>query len=151
MLAAGLLSTVALDQAAVADIQVRYLHDGDPRPSVSQYSSLPLCADRLCVCFVPRSLQTVAPQQMLQMAKPMAKPQVDKGRVWVVFVGGAALLFGSTLVLEDRSGWFPAISKANTYLRMRTKQLEVSPPGRMQTLCMSSCSSQCCMACIVRG
>ncbi len=45
-------------------------------------------------------------------------------------MGGAALLYGTTLVVEDRSGWFPAISKANSYLKMRSKQLEV----RVRTL-----------------
>jgi hypothetical protein len=49
------------------------------------------------------ALDAVAPTQMLQLAKPLPKPQqtVDKGQVWTVCVGGAAVLFVSTVVAEN--------------------------------------------------
>lgn len=65
---------------------------------------------RLRVAF---TRQTVPPQQLTQMAKPLPKQRVDKGRVWTVFIGGAAMLFIGTVVSENNDKFFPAISRAN--------------------------------------
>lgn len=97
------------------------------------------------------------------MAKPMKKQPIDKGKVWIVFVGGAAILYCTTLLVEDRSGWFPAITKANSYLKMRSKQIEVSMyvyarmlysrdyrghNARPRQTCQCMC---CCAVCIRRA
>ena len=48
---------------------------------------------------VPASLAditTVTPQEATQMAKPLKRQEVKKGRIWTLFVLGATALFGST-------------------------------------------------------
>eukprot|EP00775_Hariotina_reticulata_P012243 gene12243-12380_t len=47
------------------------------------------------------------------MARALPKQQIDKGKVWVVFIGSAASLFIMTVLAENNSSWFPAIAKAN--------------------------------------
>ncbi|GFH09311.1 uncharacterized protein HaLaN_04421, partial [Haematococcus lacustris] len=61
---------------------------------------------------------TVSPSQITQYAKSLPKQQVDKGRVWTVVVGGAAILFGATVLAENNEAWFPAISRANKAVKM---------------------------------
>ncbi|KAL6765848.1 hypothetical protein V8C86DRAFT_2450434 [Haematococcus lacustris] len=63
-------------------------------------------------------IQTVSPSQITQYAKSLPKQQVDKGRVWTVVVGGAAILFGATVLAENNEAWFPAISRANKAVKM---------------------------------
>jgi len=47
------------------------------------------------------------------MARALPKQQIDKGKVWVVFIGSAASLFILTVLSENNSAWFPAIARAN--------------------------------------
>ena len=68
----------------------------------------------------------VPASQATQMARPLPKPQVDKGKVWAVFIGGAAFLFLGTLALENNEAFFPAISRANKASADARKAAEVS-------------------------
>ncbi|KAK9790548.1 hypothetical protein WJX73_010237 [Symbiochloris irregularis] len=73
------------------------------------------------------ALETVAPSEALAAARPLPQnPKVDKGRVWLVFVGGAVTLFGGTVLLERFEGLFPAIAKANKVLAGYAQEAEVS-------------------------
>lgn len=67
-------------------------------------------------------LQTVPSGQATQYAKPMQKQKVDKGFVALLFAGGAASLFGSAVLLEKNSQFFPAIYKANQVMREAEKR-----------------------------
>ncbi|KAG2489542.1 hypothetical protein HYH03_011993 [Edaphochlamys debaryana] len=58
------------------------------------------------------------------MAKPLPKQQFDKGRVWAVGIGGAAVLFGCTLLVENTPSLFPAISRANSAMQEATKRMK---------------------------
>lgn len=58
-------------------------------------------------------VQTVPASQVMEMAKPLTKQSIDKGKVWTVFIGGAIFLFLGTLAVENNPSFFPAISKAN--------------------------------------
>lgn len=73
----------------------------------------------------PASLQTVPAAQVTSMARALEKPVIDKGRVWIVFIGGAAALFGATLLLENNPAFFPSISKANKAAENAIKAAEV--------------------------
>lgn len=76
---------------------------------------------------VPASMAeivTVTPQQATDMAKPLKKQEVNKGRIWLLFVFGATALFGSTVVLENNEAWFPAISRANKAVKAARRQTE---------------------------
>jgi len=63
-------------------------------------------------------------EQMQAMAKPFKKQEVNKGRVWLLFVLGASSLFGVTVLVENNSAWFPAISKANKAMKASMKAME---------------------------
>ena len=67
-------------------------------------------------------IQTVPVDQALQMAKPFKKQQVNKGRIWLLFVLGASSLFGITVLAENNGDWFPAISRANKAMRVSKKK-----------------------------
>eukprot|EP00951_Prasinocladus_malaysianus_P018267 scaffold145351_cov21-Prasinocladus_malaysianus.AAC.1 len=54
----------------------------------------------------PRSLQT-------KSAGLLTGNGVMSRQVWAIFLGGAAVLFGTTLAVENNDEWFPAISRAN--------------------------------------
>ncbi|KAI3438893.1 hypothetical protein D9Q98_001308 [Chlorella vulgaris] len=69
-------------------------------------------------------LVTVTPQEATEMARPLKKQQFNKGRIWGLFVLGATALFGCTVVLENNSKLFPAISRSNQAMRMARKQQE---------------------------
>ncbi len=61
--------------------------------------------------------QTVPASQVTQMAKPLQKHEdVQKGKIWLLFIGGAAGLFITTVLLENNKGLFPAIARANEAL-----------------------------------
>ena len=60
-----------------------------------------------------QAIEYVPPEQMTSLAKPVKKQEVNKGKVWLLFVLGASTLFGVTIVVENNSAWFPAISRAN--------------------------------------
>jgi len=72
-------------------------------------------------------LQTVPPSQATQYAKPIQQQKVDKGFVALLFAGGAASLFGSAVLLEKNSRFFPAIYKANQVMREAEKRNQVCP------------------------
>ncbi|KAG7667753.1 hypothetical protein NADE_002608 [Nannochloris sp. 'desiccata'] len=65
-------------------------------------------------------LQTVPPDQVTSLAKPLKVQTVNKNRIWLLFVLGASSLFGITVVAENNESWFPAISKANKALAAST-------------------------------
>lgn len=67
----------------------------------------------LITCLMFHVVQTVPAAQVTQLAKPLPKQYIDKGKVWVAFIGGAASLFIATVLLENNAAWFPAIKKAN--------------------------------------
>ena len=62
--------------------------------------------------------------QMRSMAKPFKKQEVNKGRVWLLFVLGASSLFGVTVLVENNSAWFPAIYRANKAMKASMKAME---------------------------
>lgn len=69
------------------------------------------------------SLQTVPVAQMTQMAKPLPKQEyIDKGKVWTIFIGGAASLFAITVAAENNKSWFPAIARANEAMAIARKR-----------------------------
>ena len=72
-------------------------------------------------------LQTVPSSQATQYAKPIQQQKVDKGFVALLFAGGAASLFGSAVLLEKNSRFFPAIYKANQVMREAEKRNKVCP------------------------
>lgn len=55
------------------------------------------------------------------MARPLPKQAFDKGRVWLVFIGGAASLFLVTVAAENNEAWFPAIARANAVMAARRR------------------------------
>jgi len=61
-------------------------------------------------------LETVPPDQVTTLAKPLKVQTVDKNRIWLLFILGATTLFGTTVLAENNESWFPAISKANKAL-----------------------------------
>lgn len=60
------------------------------------------------------------------MAKPLKEQKVDKEKVWLIFILGAAGLFGTTLLLENNERFFPAIYKANLAMSQAKKAMKVS-------------------------
>lgn len=59
------------------------------------------------------------------MAKPLPKQEnIDKGKVWTVFIGGAASLFLVTVAAENNKSWFPAIARANEAMALARKRAE---------------------------
>ncbi|GIL58247.1 hypothetical protein Vafri_13309 [Volvox africanus] len=73
---------------------------------------------------VMADMQTVSPQMVTQMARPLPKQTVDKGKIWSVFIGGAVFLFGMTVALENNENFFPAITRANRAFRTTAKEFE---------------------------
>lgn len=67
---------------------------------------------------------TPSVEQMQAMAKPFKKQEVNKGRVWLLFVLGASSLFGITVLVENNGAWFPAIAKANKAMKASMKAME---------------------------
>lgn len=57
-------------------------------------------------------------------AQPLQKAEVNKGRIWLLFVLGASSLFGVTVVVENNGSWFPAISRANKAMKVSMKAIE---------------------------
>lgn len=68
--------------------------------------------------------QMVPAEQITSMAKPLKTQQVDKGKIWLLFILGASSLFGATVVLENNEAWFPAISKANRAVKAAQARIE---------------------------
>jgi hypothetical protein len=70
--------------------------------------------------------QTVPVSQVTEAAKALPKQTIDKGKVWLYFIGGAVGLFATTIAAENNESWFPAISRANKAMSMSKPPLEVS-------------------------
>lgn len=51
---------------------------------------------------------------------------MDKEKVWLIFILGAAGLFGVTLLLENNERFFPAIYRANQAMSQAKKALKVN-------------------------
>lgn len=68
--------------------------------------------------------EAVPAAQVTQMARALPKPVIDKGKVWTTFVGGAVVLFLTTLALENNSALFPAIAKANSAASEAKRRME---------------------------
>lgn len=79
-------------------------------------SPLPAAAD----------IQYIPNDQVTQQAKPLVlKKAVEKDKVWVLFIGGAIVLFTGTLAIENNDNFFPAIARAN---KAMAKMREVANP-----------------------
>lgn len=76
-----------------------------------------------------KAIEYVPADQMTSLAKPIKKQHVEKGRVWLLFVLGASSLFGVTVLVENNSDWFPAISKANKAMAAAQKVMETREEG----------------------
>ena len=72
------------------------------------------------------SLQTVTAASATAIAKPLKEQKVDKEKVWLIFILGAAGLFGVTLLLENNERFFPAIYRANQAMSQAKKALKVN-------------------------
>jgi hypothetical protein len=87
--------------------------------------------------------------QVTQMAKPLPKQDhIDKGRVWLVFIGGAASLFVGTVLVENNAAWFPAISRANAAMaqtKKRSQQVRVLCVLCVCAVCV--CAFRLCLVC----
>lgn len=70
--------------------------------------------------------EAVPAEQVTQMARALPKPEIDKAKVWTTFIGGAAVLFLTTIALENNSSLFPAIAKANQAAAEAKKRMEES-------------------------
>ena len=73
------------------------------------------------------------------MAKPIKEQKVDKEKVWLIFILGAAGLFGGTLLLENNERFFPAIYKANLAMSQAKKAMKVSGPHSVSAIDMVFC------------
>eukprot|EP01024_Parvocaulis_polyphysoides_P015318 TRINITY_DN16679_c0_g1_i1.p2 TRINITY_DN16679_c0_g1~~TRINITY_DN16679_c0_g1_i1.p2 ORF type:complete len:237 (+),score=42.33 TRINITY_DN16679_c0_g1_i1:179-889(+) len=86
------------------------------------------------ICFALPSfaqIETVSADSAVQTAKAIPEQQFDKGKIWLLLVGGAASLLFLTIQVENVEQLFPAISSANkamqTYRQRekeQTKQVE---------------------------
>ncbi len=58
-------------------------------------------------------------------ARPLAAQPVRKDKVWLLLAGGAAALFGGTIILENNEQLFPAIARANKAMARSREQQQV--------------------------
>lgn len=86
------------------------------------------------------TVQTVSAASATTMAKPLKEQKVDKEKVWLIFILGAAGLFGGTLLLENNERFFPAIYRAN---------LAMSQAKKAAKVCCGN-SRPCCVALVSR-
>ena len=80
----------------------------------------------LCIFHTFLIVQTVPAASVTALAKPIKEQKVDKEKVWLIFILGAAGLFGGTLLLENNERFFPAIYKANLAMSQAKKAMKVS-------------------------
>eukprot|EP01025_Chloroclados_australasicus_P023269 TRINITY_DN2363_c1_g1_i1.p2 TRINITY_DN2363_c1_g1~~TRINITY_DN2363_c1_g1_i1.p2 ORF type:complete len:228 (-),score=29.70 TRINITY_DN2363_c1_g1_i1:223-906(-) len=73
-------------------------------------------------------IDTVSAGAALQQAKAIPQQQFDKGKIWLLLVGGAAMLLFATIQIENVEFLFPAITSANkamaSYREREKKQLQ---------------------------
>ena len=82
-------------------------------------------------------IQYVPADQAANQAKPLVlKQEVNKNLVWEVLIGGAVVLFGTTVLLENNEALFPAIYRANQAMKMygevEEAQQQAVPPEAME-------------------
>lgn len=96
------------------------------QPGIVVASILLACIMAIVPADVAKAAEYVSPsmEQMQAMAKPFKKQEVNKGRVWLLFVLGASSLFGITVLVENNGAWFPAIAKANKAMKASMKAME---------------------------
>ena len=83
--------------------------------------------------------QASQPATVTEAAKALPKQQFDKNKVWLILLGGAAGLFGLTVLLESQSGLFPAITRSNQLLRLSASE-RVRAHAALK--CRRACSAQ---------
>lgn len=71
--------------------------------------------------------QTIPPATVSSLARAIPQQKIDKGRIWLICILGAAGLFVGTVLVENNDKFFPAISKANKALALARKSQEVHP------------------------
>ena len=88
----------------------------------------------------------MAPSSATEAAKALQQQPVDKGKIWLLFLGGAVTLFGGTVLLENVEALFPAISRSNKLMSDSRKQEQVSLQllSDMQTACLVLLQLSCC-------
>eukprot|EP01026_Neomeris_dumetosa_P017158 TRINITY_DN1655_c0_g2_i1.p5 TRINITY_DN1655_c0_g2~~TRINITY_DN1655_c0_g2_i1.p5 ORF type:complete len:220 (+),score=38.16 TRINITY_DN1655_c0_g2_i1:2058-2717(+) len=72
-------------------------------------------------------IDTVSPSTITESARPLPEQSFDKGKIWLLLVGGAASLLALTIQIENFEFLFPAISSANKAMssyRERVKNQE---------------------------
>jgi len=67
-------------------------------------------------------IQTVSPREVSEMGAPLKVQKVEKKKVWLVFIIGASTLFAFTNIIENYSGWFPSVKRANEAMSTRRKR-----------------------------
>ncbi|BDA43589.1 hypothetical protein COCOBI_04-6020 [Coccomyxa sp. Obi] len=93
-------------------------------PALVGSAALAAVALTKCTPLAWAELETVPPATVSSLARALPKQQVDKGRIWLICILGAAGLFGGTVLLENNEKFFPAISKANKAMAQARKQQE---------------------------
>lgn len=76
-------------------------------------------------------MQTVSAASVTTVAKPLKEQKVDKEKVWLIFILGAAGLFGGTLLLENNERFFPAIYKANLAMSQAKNAMKVNSSAQI--------------------
>jgi hypothetical protein len=94
------------------------------RPGMLLTSVLLSCIMGIAPAYSAVEYVSPSVEQIQAMAKPFKKQEVNKGRVWLLFVLGASSLFGVTVLVENNGAWFPAISKANKAMKASMKAME---------------------------
>lgn len=79
-------------------------------------------------------LQTVSPSVATESAKALPQQKVEKEKVWLLFLGGAAALFGGTVLLENNEALFPAIARSNRALAASRKDSEEKAQEALQSI-----------------
>lgn len=74
-------------------------------------------------------MQTVTAGQAMDQAQPMQARPYDKGKVWLVLIGGATGLFALTVAAENSSSLFPAISRANQAMKSTSDKVRLRRPS----------------------
>eukprot|EP01023_Acetabularia_acetabulum_P033365 TRINITY_DN3122_c0_g1_i2.p1 TRINITY_DN3122_c0_g1~~TRINITY_DN3122_c0_g1_i2.p1 ORF type:complete len:231 (+),score=36.89 TRINITY_DN3122_c0_g1_i2:77-769(+) len=70
-------------------------------------------AGQLYLALPSTAIETVSADTAVQTAKAIPVQQFDKGKIWLLLVGGAASLLFATIQVENVEMFFPAISSAN--------------------------------------
>jgi len=93
-----------------------------------------LASSVLAGAAIGADIQTLTPSQAVASARALPERVVKKGKVWLLLAGGAAALFGATIVIENNANFFPAIARAN--LAMRTNRNKQGSAAGLATATM---------------